>query len=349
MVIHNRVVGNHEPVADPYAVAEAIASRDHNNLYLTSRFFRDADRYKAFCAFYSVMRVVDDRIDDLPDRSLLTENERSREHDIVDAWAEGVRGCYESGVSSNAMPTRCGHPAAAALLECVADSLTVFPVPLDLWESFFESMRWDLDHDRFETWEDFLAYTEGASVSPTTIYLILLTSRRDPSTGTYALPPGFDWTECGRQLGTFAYLGHLVRDLAIDLRTGRRGLVYLSSEDMEAHGVTEAGLFADLANGRASAPTRSLVADLLGRARACLRLGRSSIAPLQGRVEQDCAFVLELIVTMYERVIEGVERCGHDPLADRHRLTHADKRAIVEEVAARTGFELAELGALPTH
>jgi hypothetical protein len=49
-----------------YRVTEAIASRDHNNLYITSSFFMDRMKYKAFCAFYAVMRLVDDRIDNLP-------------------------------------------------------------------------------------------------------------------------------------------------------------------------------------------------------------------------------------------------------------------------------------------
>jgi phytoene/squalene synthetase len=333
------------PLAEPYAAAEAIASRDNNNLYLTSCFFRDTERYKAFCAFYALMRVVDDRIDDLPDRAMLTESDRRREHDAVAAWEEAVLGCYQGRSQSPVVVQRCGHPDAPALLESLASSLALFSVPRPLWESFFRSMHWDLDHDRFDAWRDFLEYTEGASVSPTAIYLILLASRRSPSTGAFSLSDDFDLAQCGRQLGTFAYLGHIVRDLGVDLRTGRRGLLYFSREDMEAHGVTEAGLFADLAKGEASESVRSLVADLLRRARNYLGRGRSSMAPFHGQIEADCAFVLELIVTMYERVIERIERCDYDPLAGRHRLSGVDKRAIMKDVAGRTRFELPELGA----
>ena len=78
-----------------HAVAEAIASRDLNNLYLASSFFADHEKYNAFCAYYALMRVVDDRIDALPTRMGLSDRERCAEHEIVSAWDAGVKSCYQ--------------------------------------------------------------------------------------------------------------------------------------------------------------------------------------------------------------------------------------------------------------
>ncbi|HSG07566.1 MAG TPA: squalene/phytoene synthase family protein [Longimicrobiales bacterium] len=328
-----------ERLAPPYASAEAIAARDNNNLYLTSRFFRSPERYKAFCAFYALMRIVDDRIDDIPDRIHLSERSRSREHAVVSAWEASVLSCYEGRRPSRDVVERCGHPDAALLLEAFAESLVAFPAPCRLWVDFFRSMHWDLDHDRFATWQDFLAYAEGASVSPTTIYLFLLASPPRHPSGARPLPAGFDLSTCGRQLGIFAYVGHVVRDIAEDLRMGRRGLLYLTNEDMAAHGVTEDTLRSDLKRERASVATRHLVAELLGRARSFLGRGRASLAPLWGNVDGDCAFIVDLIVTMYERVIDKIERCGFDPLTGQHRLTPTEKGAVVQEVARRVRVE----------
>jgi len=324
-----------ERLTGPYAAAEAIAARDHNNLYLTSCFLRDPERYKAFCAFYALMRIVDDRIDDIPDRVLLPQQSRVREHEVVSAWERSVLSCYEGLGPSMEMLEGCEHPDAAALLQAFARSVGEFPVPPDLWVNFFRSMRWDIDHDRFATWEDFLTYTEGASVSPTTIYLVLLAASPKRSGVRRTLPDRFDLIGCGRQLGTFAYVAHIVRDIAEDLCVGRRGLLYLTREDMTEHGVTEDLLRADLKRGRASRATRSLVADLLERARSHLVAGRALMGRLRGSTSGDCAFTLELIVTMYERVIDKIVACGFDPISGRHRLTPAEKEKVVLEVARR--------------
>lgn len=323
--------------AEPcYEVAEAIASRDHSNLYLTSSFFADRDKYRAFCAYYAVMRVVDDRIDALPARETLSDEERRIEHGVLSAWCEGVRACYQRGRVPSPIVDACARADARFLFEAFADSLTVFRPPQELWEDFFRAMRWDLDYERFDSWAEFLTYAHGASAAPTTIYLFLIAARQ--SGDSTALPEGFDVVECGRHLGIFAYLGHIVRDLPEDLRTGQNGLIYIAREDMARHGVSEKLLFSDLERGRASTATRLLVAELLSRARQFLSEGRASMTCLSGQLDEDCGFILDLIIAVYLRVIEKIEACSYDPMSDAHRLTVDEKRDILNQVADRRGF-----------
>ena len=319
-----------------HAVAEAIASRDLNNLYLASLFFADHEKYKAFCAYYALMRVVDDRIDGLSTRMRLSDQERCSEHEVVSAWDAGVQSCYEGRAVPKPIVQQCGLADAQLLFNSFAASLEVFRPPRAPWSNFFRSMHWDLDHERFDTWLEFLSYAEGASVAPTTIYLFLIASQRR---GVSVSPPaGFDVIECGRQLGVFAYLGHILRDLAEDLRTGDNGLIYVCGEDMTAYGVTEQLLFCDAEQGRSSEATRRLVAELSARARTFLASGRSFLSRLSGQLDRDCEFVLELIVTVYERVIDKIEACSFDPMGPGHRLTPEEKEAIMKEVADRVDF-----------
>ena len=322
--------------SNAHAVAEAIASRDLNNLYLASLFFTDHEKYKAFCAYYALMRVVDDRIDGLPTRMRLSERERRTEHEVVSAWEAGVQSCYEGHVVPKHIVHQCGLEDAQLLFDSFAASLEVFRPPQAPWSNFFRSMHWDLDHERFDTWREFLSYAEGASVSPTTIYLFLIASRRKGVSASLAA--GFNVMECGRQLGVFAYLGHILRDLSEDLRTGDNGLIYVCGEDMKAYGVTEKLLFCDAEQGRSSEATRRLVAELSARARTFLASGRSSLSCLSGQLDEDCEFILELIVTMYERVLDKIETCSFDPMGPGHRLTPEEKEAIMKEVADCVDF-----------
>jgi phytoene synthase len=321
-------------------VAEGIAAADLNNLYLSSCFFADRKKYRAFCAFYAVMRAVDDRIDELPSRIDLSVEDRRAEHDVVGAWEDGVAACYGDRSPDEATLTRCAHPRAPELLDAVRSSLRLFRVPAGLWDNFFRAMRRDIDRSRFATWEEFLQYTEGASVAPTTIYLFLIASQRVGTQGRFQPPDSFDLLRCGHHLGVFAYLGHIVRDLAEDLGTGREGLLYFAEEDMSAHNVTEDRLFSDLAVREASTETRTLVADLLGRAREHLANGRALLTGAESWLEPDCRFILETIITIYERVIERIEACSFDPMPGRHRLSQGEKEQVIQEVAARIDFPL---------
>ncbi len=316
------------------AVAEAIASKDLNNLYRTSCLFRDRARYWAFCAYYSVMRVVDDRIDNLPTRSGLPLQAREAEHQVVSAWESAVARCYTDQMPTGSTWEACELTEARELFGAFTESLDVVRPPQFLWSSFFRSMHWDLDHSRFRTWDEFLEYAEGASVAPTTIYLYLIVSQLGTPGGQ--VPVGFDILSCGRHLGRFAYLGHIVRDLAEDLLLGESGLIYVPLDAMSAFGVTEKVLVSDLHRGRASRNTRMLVSELVKRSRDYLAEGQLLLDPLRGRLGDDCELILALIIATYERVLDKIQSCDFDVMGSRHRLTVSEKEALLLELTGKT-------------
>lgn len=322
-----------------FEVSEAISARDLNNLYLTSCYFRDRERFQAFCGLYALMRVIDDRVDAITDRTALSDQERDREHGVIDAWASAFIAAVEGVEISRQDLFACETADAPALLEAAARSMRLFPVPLVLWQRFFRAMHADVDQARFATYAEFLDYTEGASVAPTTIYLYLLAAERQGE-GPYLVPSGFDLLTCGRHLGTFAYLAHILRDLAEDLEATDQGLVYLSTEDLAAYGLDEEALRQDLQKREARPKLRELVAELAGRSREHLAAGRALLAPLAGRLEKDCDFILELIVTLYDQILRRIEAADDDPMRGEHQLTLEQKQEIAMAVAARVGFEI---------
>lgn len=320
------------------AAAEAIASKDLNNLYLTSCYFEDRAKYRAFCALYAVMRVVDDRIDAIPSRAELTEEDRQREKAVAAAWRRGVEAGYEDREPTAEDLALCDHPQAALLLEGLRRTVTRFPVPSSLWQNFFDAMERDVDRPRFATYEEFLDYAEGATVAPTTIYLFLIAARPSED-AVYGLPEAFDLIACGRHLGLFAYLGHILRDLAQDYSASEEGLLYLAEDDMDRFGLTEEQLGRDVTARRCSPPLRSLVEELVGRSRRELAEGRRLAEALEGKLTPDCAFVLELICAIYEHILDKIEDKSFDPLVKNPRLSLLEKTRIALDTARKVGFE----------
>lgn len=316
-------------------VAESIAAKDLNNLYRTSCFFADADRYQAFCGLYAVMRLVDDRIDNHLAGGLDPEGV-GRERRALDAWDRLVAAATAGGPLADADLDATDEPRARDVLEAFGRGITRFPTPPELWAHFFEAMREDLTRDRFQTFDAFLNYARGATVAPTTVYLYLIAADTDAD-GVYHVPANFDLRECGRNLGLFAYIGHVLRDLRKDLATGTRGLIYLAADDMATHGVSEAMLRQDAEAGHAGTAVTALVRDLAGRARARLRDGRHQLKALDGRLSADRAFILRLIVELYTATIEKLASSGYDPMAEQHDLTDREKERLALAVAGGAG------------
>jgi phytoene/squalene synthetase len=332
--------------AQPHEVAETIASKDGNNLYVTSSFFSEPEKYRAFCAYYAIMRVVDDRIDNLPPLSSRCADLVKRELEIVAAWERVVRISCRGIHASESLLASCDHREAKALCQALVASYRIFPVPIGLWTNFFAAMRSDVVESEMSCWEDFLSYAEGATVAPTTIYLSLIASRRDVVAGSVILPRDFELYDCGRHLGLFAYLVHIIRDLAEDAaHTATR--LCLAREDMKAHGVSAELLKSEALRRQASPATRHLVGELLERAAWHLTEGRALVAPIESSLDRDCRFILELIITMYEHMLAKIEACSFDPMSDRHRIGRQEQVGIVREVAARTDFRLPNWATLP--
>ena len=163
-----RGVFSAEETSRAFSCAEASAARDRNNLYVASSCLADRTRYRAFCAMYASMRVVDDRIDALPSQALGAADMRQEQH-VLDAWRDALRAVARGARPSTADLRRCDFAQAEELLSAYASALQLFPVPMRLWENFFTAMCRDIERPRFATYREFLDYSEGAAVAPTTI------------------------------------------------------------------------------------------------------------------------------------------------------------------------------------
>jgi phytoene synthase len=283
------------------------------------------------------MRIVDDRIDGLLARKQPTATERRRELKIVNAWERLVSACLAGSFSPTTGANHKHHPDAEALHTSLTTAAERFQLPSILWHNFFAAMRTDLERTRFATYGEFIRYAEGAAVAPTTIYLYLIASERANAADVYRPPRGFNLMQIGRDLGLFAYITHVLRDLRADLSAGANGLLYLATDDMTAHRLTRRSLLSSLAAGSSGTRLRALVREMADRAKDLAERGRADVRRLRERLSPDRAFVLELIVRIYECQLEKIVRNSHDVMQGKHTLTDREKEAVAAQVAAEMG------------
>jgi phytoene synthase len=311
---------------DDLRVAQEVTAKDRSNLYLTSQFLRERERYQAFVAMYAVMRVIDDAVDDVLDKHLLPAPARAQLHAALAGWQARIRAAYQ------------GTPGDDALDRALAWAVDRFPIPEELWTRFVDAMHHDVDHPRFADFDAFVDYAEGATVAPTTIYIYLLTCEADVD-GAHRVHD-FDYRGCGRELGLFAYLAHVLRDVRRDALVGQRGLVYLSEADLAACALTDQDLRHFAETRRSDERFARLVGLIVGRAQRYAQRGDELVAQVLPRLPADRGFVLRLIVAYYREMLERVAAPSMDLFAVDEVLGTSDKLAIALRVAEQSGLEL---------
>ena len=308
-------------------VVQKITAKDRSNLFLTSQFIADPQRYQAFLSMYAVMRVVDDSIDEVEDKQTLSPAKRQQLHALLDDWMSRIDQAYAQS------------PRDGALDRALAWALRLFPVPVAYWQRFIEAMHSDIDHARFARFDDFMRYAQGATVAPTSLYVYLLSAEPDAN-GIY-LVKDFDYAQCGHDLGVFAYLAHILRDVREDALVGSRGLIYLSLDELAAHDLRDDDICRFALAGAGDARFAALVESLVARAQVFAKTGAELVQAVLPRLDADRAFVLRLIVAYYQALLDEVKQAGARLFAGERLLTDQRKLQIAQAVAAETGFDFA--------
>lgn len=165
---------------------------------------------EAIYAVYAFCRIVDDAVD-------LGGNRDEQRREIA-RWREEIARVYGGAPA---------HPAGQRLQQAVR----TFPIPRSVLDDIIAGVEMDLDHARYETFEDLYPYCYRVA-SAVGLACIEIFGYRDPRARDYAV-----------NLGIALQLTNILRDVGPDARAGR---VYLPQEDLRRFGVASD----DLAAGR---------------------------------------------------------------------------------------------------
>lgn len=196
------------------------------------------------------------------------------------------------------------HPLMGALVPLIGRH-AVTPEP---FRRLIEANRVDQTTTRYPTFESLVGYCT-LSADPVGRLVLALADVATP-----------ERIERSDAICTALQVIEHLQDVAEDLARGR---IYLPTEDMARHGVTEA----DLAAPSADARVRELVAFEAARARTLLDHG----APLVGTVRGRLRLLLAGFTAGGYAALAAVEAAGYDVLAQQPK---PDKRRLAMKAAA---------------
>ncbi|GAB4315033.1 MAG: presqualene diphosphate synthase HpnD [Candidatus Zixiibacteriota bacterium] len=275
-----------------YAACDDIARRDKPHLYACARHFVHAETRAAFAATYASMRVIDDFIDEIPNRAQITSDVREAASEHVNQWMKHVRAALVGDALKNPIWT------------ALADTFRRFPIPLNPWNDLATAMVTDLFVPQFEDWDHLKRYMKGASVAPAIVFMhfVLMHPNGD---GTFRCAWEYDRVaNATEDLAIFCYWVHILRDVARDLSLGKTGLVYFPRADMERFGLTIQDLHSMKERGSASPAYLELANFEAGRARHHLEQGMAHVPAILADAMTEHGHALTTLVDTYAALLE---------------------------------------------
>jgi len=254
-------------------------------LDIAARLWED-ERYEAFRTCYRSMRAIDDMVDGVKSQgATLSEVEKGHLASRVNEWVQAI----EEGQHDDAYQRR------------LAEIMERFRIPLWPWRKLAESMIYDIYHNGFSTFQDFLTYSEGAAVAPGSVFTFLCGIRKVD--GEYH-PPLFDAREASRPTARYCYLIHILRDFQKDQN---ENLNYFSDDLMAEFGLNTSKLREIAAGGEVSAGLRSLMGRYVKLAEGYGRESRDALKKITPHLEPRYLLSFKLLHSLYDQILERVD------------------------------------------
>ena len=215
---------------------------DHPNILIAASFW-DSDRYCAAKTCYRFMRKIDDLIDNhkAANKSIAPEERKAFLTDVAQ-WLRMVV------ISDDCNPEK----------EALIKTVERFRIPLWTLESFARSMIYDINNDGFRTLEDFIEYSQGASVAPASIFVHLSGLKQ---AGDGYIEPEFDVREAATPCAIFSYLVHIIRDFQKDQLNN---LTYFADDLVRKNGLSRRDLNYIAHGGQITGGFRNLIREYRG-------------------------------------------------------------------------------------
>ncbi|MGB2868156.1 MAG: squalene synthase HpnC, partial [Bacteroidota bacterium] len=180
-----------------------------------------------------------------------------------------------------------------------------FQIPIDLFQSLLQAFRSDVLRNRYESFEDVLAYCSHSANPIGRLVLLLFNERRESL---------FSFSD---RICTALQLANFWQDISIDLERDR---VYIPKEDLQRFGYSEKDLF----QRTCTREFRHLLKFEVDRTEKLFHDGE----PLLRQVGKNLSFELRLTWNGGMRILRKIRSQEYDVFRTRPTLSKFDKAAL---------------------
>ena len=285
----------------------------HPNILIAAGFW-EKKRYHAARVCYKFMRMIDDLIDD---RKALAQSisclEKEELSEKVNSWID----CLDQNQSDD------------PFYKELTRTISTFKIPLQLFHNFAKAMIHDINNDGFSTLDEFIEYSEGASVAPASIFVHLAClSEKD---GEYRIPD-YDVIDAARPCAIFSYLVHIIRDFQDDQLNN---LNYFARDILEKNGLQAVDLRKIAEGAPVPDSFRNVIQEYMDLALIYQEQTIGMLHKLSSELSGRYLFSLHLIYHLYKMVFDRIDVSGGNFTREELNPTPSEIRDMVVEVAER--------------
>jgi len=257
----------------------------HPNILIAASFW-DEKRYHAAKVCYKFMRMIDDLIDNRKALGVeISCIEQAELSEKVKSWIN----CLET------------MPESDPFYQELIQTINTFKIPLQLFHNFAKSMLYDIDHDGFSTLDDFMEYSEGASVAPASIFVHLCCLSEE--NGEYRIPD-YNIMDVARPCAIFSYLVHIIRDFQEDQLSN---LNYFASDILTRNNLLPTDLKKIAQGAPVPGAFRSVIAEYYEHARIYQDQTLQELKKLSTELSGRYLMSLHLIYNLYLMVFDRID------------------------------------------
>lgn len=254
------------------------------NIFIAA-YFWDKERLHAAKTCYQFMRIMDDLID----------NKKAEKPELT---------CIEKKLLSekidNLMSCLGNKFNADPLISNLIRVIHKYKIPISLFHRFAQSMRFDIENNGFSTFDEFIEYSEGASVAPAAIFVHFCGLQE--INGKF-FPPDFNVVDVARPCALFSYIVHIIRDFQEDQLNN---LNYFAHDILKKYNINNDDLRQMAIDGKVTDEFRQVVKEYHNRAEIYGSQTMLELMKLQN-LDEKYLFSLYLIFNLYTQIFDRID------------------------------------------